>query len=169
MTRYSTSFSKMRDESRSVFASMLRSLLIVFTASSGFERISFIRFTKFPALTPSKIIAPLFECHVISRSSQVKHHLPPLGDRQTALSAAFSSIIVDTNVFKSFRVPLHVNLLFFWPKKTIKLAVDKFRKISVLSESSSQSSLQHAMLIKNLLLLSSIHSSLVAAASNHCA
>jgi hypothetical protein len=56
----------------------------------------------------------------------VKHHLPPLGDRQTALSAAFSSIIVDTNVFKSFRVPLHVNLLFVWPKKTVKLAVDKF-------------------------------------------
>jgi hypothetical protein len=74
----------------------------------------------------------------------VKHHLPPLGDRQTALSAAFSSIIVDTNVFKSFRVPLHVNLLFFWPKKTIQLAVDKFRKISVLSESSSQSSLAYS-------------------------
>jgi hypothetical protein len=77
----------------------------------------------------------------------VKHHLPPLGDRQTALSAALSSIIVDTNVFKSFRVPLHVNLLFFWPKKPIKLVVDKFRKISVLSESSSQRSLQHAMLL----------------------
>ena len=108
-----TSFSMIRDEPRSVFASKLRSLLTVFSASFSFKSISFICFTKFPALTPSKIIAPLFECHVISSSSQVKHHLPPLSDRQTALSAVFSSIIVDTNVFKSYRIPLHVNLSFF--------------------------------------------------------
>ena len=58
----------------------------------------------------------------------MKHHLSPLGDRQIALSAAFSSIIVEINVFRSFRLPFHTNLPFFSPKVPSKdsVVVDKF-------------------------------------------
>ena len=40
-------------------------------------------------------------CHVTSSSSLVKHHFPPLGDLQTALSAAFLSIIVIRQILSS--------------------------------------------------------------------
>ena len=58
----------------------------------------------------------------------MKHHLPPLGDRQIALSAAFSSIIVEINVFRSFRLPFYTNLPFFSPQIPSKdsVVVDKF-------------------------------------------
>ena len=67
----------------------------------------------------------------------MKHHLPPLGDRQIALSAAFSSIIVEINVFRSFRRPFHTNLPFFRQKFQVKIQLLLINSLSRVIRTSS--------------------------------